>query len=286
MTRETLEVDCAVELVVAEEVGDAADIGEAEEIGEALDTEGGSVGGPPIMKRTPILAADRVVEGEAELPPLSPEAERSRLEFRQEKDRLDRIYQRLLSEARATCRQVLLFGQLDSPAEWDALVLKGSSDFRSGKALMDQLGADALIDAQTAGMLLALRVNLVEDAKATSAADYMLIDMAVIAHANAIRVQRLINNTALLIEAEMFGQAPLHRKWRREHGRRNERIDGLIVEDYLGRLRDDMMPLVERFQRMAQRHIEALNRKRNEPAAHLEQLEPLTITLRTGTSRK
>lgn len=148
---------------------------------------------------------------------------------------------------------------------------------------MDQLGADALIDAQTAGVLLAMRVNLIEDTRAISAADYMLIDMAVIAHANAIRVQRTINNVALLIEAEMFGQESLHRKWRREHGRWHERIDGLIVEDYLARLRDDMLPLVERFQRMAQRHIEALSRKRNEPAAHLERLAPLAIAVSRAT---
>jgi hypothetical protein len=220
-----------------------------------------------------------VADGEPELPPLSPEAERSRLEYRQEQERLDRIYRQLLSQARATCRQILLVGQLDSSEEWDALVLKGSADFRSGKALMDQLGADALIDAQTAGVLLAMRVNLIEDTKATSTADYMVIDMAVIAQANAIRVQRTINNMALLIEAEMFGQESLHRKWRREHGRWHERIDGLVLEDYLVRLRDDMLPLVERFQRMAQRHIEVLTRKRNEPALHLERLELLTITL-------
>jgi hypothetical protein len=107
----------------------------------------------------------------------------------------------------------------------------------------------------------------------------MHIDMAMIAHANAIRIQRIINNMALLIEAELFGQELPRRKWRREHGRWNERIDGLLLEEYLARLQDDMLPLVERFQRMAERHIEALNRKRNEPAAHLERLVPLSIAL-------
>jgi hypothetical protein len=37
-------------------------------------------------------------------------------------------------------------------------------------------------------------------------ADYVLIDVAVIAFANAMRIRSMVGNTALITESEMFGQ--------------------------------------------------------------------------------
>jgi hypothetical protein len=89
---------------------------------------------------------------------------------------------------------------------------------------MDQLGADRLIDAPTAGMLLAIRRGLIEETNATSASELVLIDMAVLAYANAMRLQSMIGNTALLIETEMFGQPTLRAKWKKQYGGRPEDI--------------------------------------------------------------
>jgi hypothetical protein len=106
--------------------------------------------------------------------------------------------------------------QLDSPEVWEATVTKALADYRSGRALMDQLGADRLLDAPTAGMLLAIRRGLIEETNATSAGELVLIDMAVIAYTNAMRLQSMVGNTALIIETEMFGQPSLRAKWKKE----------------------------------------------------------------------
>jgi hypothetical protein len=42
----------------------------------------------------------------------------------------------------------------------------------------------------------------------------VLIDMAVTAFANAMRIQSMVGNTALIIEGEMFGQPTLRAKCR------------------------------------------------------------------------
>ena len=52
---------------------------------------------------------------------------------------------------------------------------------------MAHLGADRLIDPPLTGMLLAIRRGLIEEMNAASMADYVLVDMAVIAFANAMR---------------------------------------------------------------------------------------------------
>ena len=82
--------------------------------------------------------------------------------------------------------------------------------------------------------------------------------MAVIDFANAMRLQSIVGNTALIIEAEMFGQPMLRAKWKKKYGGRPEDIAGLAVEEHVARLRDQILPLVERAQRLAREHLEAI----------------------------
>jgi hypothetical protein len=64
--------------------------------------------------------------------------------------------------------------------------------------------------------------------------------MAVLAPAvNAMRCQSMIANTALVLEAEMFGQPSLRAKWKKKYGARPEDISGLAVEEHVARLRDN-----------------------------------------------
>jgi hypothetical protein len=146
------------------------------------------------------------------------EAERAELAEFQTRDRerqehRDDIYRQLRNDAQTSARSMYFSPQLDSPEEWEATVSKALEDYRSGRALMDQLGADRLLDAPTAGMLLAIRRGLIEEANATSASELVLIDMAVIDFANAMRLQAVVGNTALIIESEMFGQPTLRARW-------------------------------------------------------------------------
>ena len=87
-----------------------------------------------------------------------------------------------------------------------------------------------LLDPATTGMLLAIRRGLIEETGAATASEMLLIELAVIAFANAMRVQSMVGNTALLIEAEMFGQPSLRARWNDAHGR-----DALPDEDAAAR---------------------------------------------------
>jgi hypothetical protein len=51
----------------------------------------------------------------------------------------------------------------------------------------------------------------------TRSSELVLIDMAVLALAvNAMRCQSMIGNTALVLEAEIFGLPSLRAKWKKE----------------------------------------------------------------------
>ena len=169
-----------------------------------------------------------------------------------------------------------LFGK---PGEWEDIVDRSLEDYRSGRSLMDHLGADRLIDPPLTGMLLAIRRGLIEEMNAASMADYVLIDMAVIAFANAMRVQSIIGNTSLIIESEMFGQPTLRAKWKTEYGARPEDIRGVAVEDYVVRLRERLLPLAKQFHQMASEAIDSLRRQRQMPAVEVERAAPREIRL-------
>jgi hypothetical protein len=107
-----------------------------------------------------------------------------------------------------------------------------------------------------------------------------LIDMAVLALAvNAMRCQSMIGNTALVLEAEMFGQPSLRAKWKKNYGARPEDINGLAVEEHVARLRDKLLPLVEKSHRIARESIEAISRLRQAPSLSVERSEAIGIVL-------
>jgi hypothetical protein len=201
---------------------------------------------------------------------------------REHQAHLDRTYQRLLQDAQACYRAMSFSPQLDTPEAWEKTVAKSLQDYRSGRALMDQLGADKLLAPPTAGILLAIRRSLIEETGVETASEMLLIDLAVIAHANAMRIQTMIGNIALIIESEMFGQQSMRAKWRSTHGRRYETIQGLAVEDHLRLLADRLMPLVERFHRLAREHIETIDRFRRKPAVSVERVGAISLVLQSG----
>jgi hypothetical protein len=118
----------------------------------------------------PLFVEDYDIPADTDVPPVRPitEAEQAQLaEFEardhERRELRDGIYRQLRNDAQACARSMYYSRQLDSPEEWEAAVLKALKDYRSGRALMDQLGADRLLDAPTAGMLLAIRRGLIEE---------------------------------------------------------------------------------------------------------------------------
>src|SRR5260370_26880426 len=122
-----------------------------------------------------------------------------------------------------------------------------------------------------------MRCGLIEETQAETASEMLLIDLAVIAHANAMRIQTMIGNAALIIESEVFGQQSMRAKWKKTHG--TQEIQGLAVEDHLRLLRDRLMPVVEKFHRLAREHIEAITRLRQMPAVHVERAEAINLVV-------
>jgi hypothetical protein len=77
----------------------------------------------------------------------------------------------------------------------------------------------------------------------------------------------------------MFGQPSLRAKWKSEYGGRRENIQGLAVEEHVARLRDKLLPLVEKSHRIARESVEAVSRMRQVPALSVERTEAVNVVL-------
>jgi hypothetical protein len=229
----------------------------------------------------PLYADDRLGERSAQPLPQLTDAERTEIEarYREHLEHRDRVYEQLLLDAQACGRAMQYSPRLDNPAEWEAAVSKALEDYRSGRSLMDHLGAYRLLDPATTGMLLGIRRGLIAETDATSIGQFVLIDMAVMAFANAMRLQSIIGNTALILESELFCQPTLRAKWTKKYGSQPE--DGLAVEERVALLRDRLLPLAEQFHRMGRESMETLGRMRQAPAVSVERAEAVTIVLGT-----
>jgi hypothetical protein len=104
-----------------------------------------------------------------------------------------------------------------------------------------------------------LRQGLLEAYGADSPAMMMVIDLAVMTYANALRVQGWIGDLSLVIEHELFGEDSLKVKLRQQYG---VQFSGFTVEEHLRRLREQLLPLCERVNRQLLQNLQALQRPR------------------------
>ena len=102
------------------------------------------------------------------------------------------------------------------------------ASYEAGSFLVDRLGAGLVVDQDLAVVLLNLRGRLIDEYGDTPAS-VMLIDRAVVAYQDFIRISGWTDNTALMVEAEFFGRDRPRAGFRDRHGE----IRGLTVEQYI-----------------------------------------------------
>src|SRR6266852_1223821 len=92
------------------------------------------------------------------------------------------------------------------------------TSYEAGSFLIDRLGAGLVVDQDLAVVLLNLRRRLIDE-YGTGPAAMMLIDRAVSAYRDFIRISGWTGNTALMVEAEFFGRKKPSAEFQDRHGR-------------------------------------------------------------------
>src|SRR5229473_2188260 len=148
------------------------------------------------------------------------------------------------------------------------------TSYEAGSFLVDRLGAGLVIDRDLAVVLLNLRRRLIDEYGGGPAA-MMLIDRAVAAYQDFIRVTGWTGNTALMVEAEFFGRDRPRAGFRDRHGE----IRGLTVEQHIARLQENLIPLAERCGRVMREALAALEATRGAPSQAVERSRPARISV-------
>ena len=148
------------------------------------------------------------------------------------------------------------------------------TSYEDGSFLIDRLGAGLVVDQDLAVVLLDLRRRLIDEYGGGPAA-MMLIDRAVVAYQDFLRITGWTGNTALMVEAEFFGRDRPRAGLRDRHGE----IRGLTVEEYINRLGQDLIPLAERCGRVMREALAALEATRGAPSQAVERSRPARISV-------
>jgi len=173
---------------------------------------------------------------------------------------------RLTRDTRAVFRAMDGWGRVESLEAWQETVRKAADDIETGQFLIDRLGAERHLDPELMATLLVLRRRLIDEYGAESAADLMLIDVAVLAYHHTLRVNGWIGNLATEVESEFFGTEGLSVV---VDGKRRStwdvKIKGLRVVELFHRLDEQILPLQDRSNRMMLRNLKALHARKQPP---------------------
>ena len=118
---------------------------------------------------------------------------------------LKKRQEKLLAEARAVFRAVDGWSGIRNQEDWEKAVDEADRGLDSGGFLLERLGAERYVDPQLTAVLLVLRRRLVDETGAHTAAEYLLIDSAVLAYYHQLRINGWIGNFSAFLESEFFG---------------------------------------------------------------------------------
>jgi hypothetical protein len=180
--------------------------------------------------------------------------------------RLAERHERLMTDARAVFRALDGWQRVRDADASQATVRTAAEDLESGGFLIDRLGGERYVDPELIAALLVLRRKLIDEYGADSGADLMLIDMALISYYHALRIGGWVGNFAILIEAEFFGRQGLSATCTDRYGRSSDKVRGLRVEDHVQRIGEELLPLLDRCNRMLIRNLKALQARRQPPS--------------------
>jgi hypothetical protein len=205
------------------------------------------------------------------------EAHKREARYRQEWDAINAA---LRDNSMAVTRAMARWHRPDERERHTERVL---TQFESGAFLLDRLGAAGVIDQGLATVLLRFRHRLIEEYGDGSAA-LMLIDRAVSAYQDFIRVTGWVGNLAIHIEHEFFGLNGPSANFRDRYGREGRNIRGLSVEEHLARLRDELIPLAERCSGVMHDALTGLEKLRAVPSYAVEKSKPVKVSVVFGSA--
>ena len=218
-------------------------------------------------------------QGAIEPAPREADAREAALREGLEKER--RSGEQLRRNARANFRAMEGSLSVRSEEDWIRVSEQSHEQYESGGFLLDRMGAERFLDPKLIATLMGLRQKLMVEWGITTAAETMLLDLAILHYYHALRVQGWIGDLAQHIEHLFFGSGAFAAEYR-------DLPPGIrrAAEDRVRRLGEQLMPLLDRANRMFIRNLKAIKELRQGlvPAIAIGRAEQVTVQ-QTGRGR-
>ena len=187
--------------------------------------------------------------------------------FRAEYERrLAERQERLMRDAQASARAMDGWGRVESQEDWQAMVRQAAEGLDDGSFLIQRLGAERHLDPTLMALLLLVRRRLIDEHGATTAAELMMIDVAVLSYYHTIRINGWIGDLAQWLEGEFFSKGSLTIRPQNApdnyRHREDPRLPPLWLEHIVERIREQLLPLLDRSNRVMLRNLKALRAMR------------------------
>lgn len=144
---------------------------------------------------------------------------------------------------------------LQRQGDWDRLSELLNEEYRSGQFFIDNLGANRYVETKVAMIILLMRKKMIEDMQIESVAEFMLMDGALMAHFNSIKLQRMFGDLVTQVERELFHDESMSVTLKKT-GRLE--VEDFKVEAMLNRASDKFMNLIDRANNMMIRNVKAI----------------------------
>ena len=147
------------------------------------------------------------------------------------------------------------FSALQKDEEWEKVSEIVNNEYRDGKFLLNALGAGRYIEPKVSMTIAMMREHMIRDLNIESTAELMLMDGALLAYYNTLRLQRMLGDLATQFERELFHDESMSVNLKNTG---NLNVSNFKVEAMLNRASDKLMNLIERTNQMMIRNIKAL----------------------------
>lgn len=172
----------------------------------------------------------------------------------------------LQNNSRQTWAAMEGWGALGTQEDWERLCQETAEDWVSGRAIITMLGGERYITPERTALLLLLWRQFIVAYAPEGPAEYMAVAMAVLSFAHFLRLNQFVGNLEMRLEDEMFATNGLRAQFEQRY-RRGSEIRGLAVEEIVGQLGRDVLPLLDRLNRMVARNLRLLRDLKAAPLA-------------------
>jgi len=146
---------------------------------------------------------------------------------------------------------------------WQQLQDQTAEDWENGAALLTMLGGARFIEPERAALCLLLWRQFIQEYQAQGPAEYLTIAMAVLSFDHFLRVNSLVHNIEARVETEIFGMPDLRTVNQPDPSARV--VKGLTATQLVEQLGHDLLPLLDRLNRLVIRNLRALRELKGGP---------------------